>query len=279
MERHGVDERQAFELLRQQARRSNRRVVELAQRGRRGPRASAQPRRVTAAWRSAPAAGSLPPHGGHAQARLQEVPGRRDDGSRGRADVLRDDVAVPGAARRHLAARPARRRVARDRTPSTTRATTERRRRSSTRCESSLSATVENAGGAVSVALVFGIAVALYGAVGRVRRRGPRAQQRLRRQGDAQLHQAQAQRPRLDARRHRPGGRRAVLRLPRRRIWPTTCSARSASATRRPRSGASRGGCRGRARCSASTRSCSPSPRTSTRAGARIITPGAFAGV
>ena len=30
MERHGVDERQAFELLRQQARRSNRRVVELA---------------------------------------------------------------------------------------------------------------------------------------------------------------------------------------------------------------------------------------------------------
>lgn len=31
MERHGVDERQAFELIRQQARRSNRRVVELAQ--------------------------------------------------------------------------------------------------------------------------------------------------------------------------------------------------------------------------------------------------------
>jgi AmiR/NasT family two-component response regulator len=31
MERHGIDERQAFELLRQQARRSNRRVVELAQ--------------------------------------------------------------------------------------------------------------------------------------------------------------------------------------------------------------------------------------------------------
>lgn len=31
MERHGVDERQAFELLRQQARRSSRRVVELAQ--------------------------------------------------------------------------------------------------------------------------------------------------------------------------------------------------------------------------------------------------------
>ncbi len=30
MERHGVDERQAFELLRQQARRSNRRVAELA---------------------------------------------------------------------------------------------------------------------------------------------------------------------------------------------------------------------------------------------------------
>ena len=30
MERHGVDERQAFELLRQQARRSNRRVIELA---------------------------------------------------------------------------------------------------------------------------------------------------------------------------------------------------------------------------------------------------------
>jgi response regulator NasT len=30
MERHGVDERQAFELLRQQARRSNRRVVDLA---------------------------------------------------------------------------------------------------------------------------------------------------------------------------------------------------------------------------------------------------------
>lgn len=30
MERHGVDERQAFELMRQQARRSNRRVVELA---------------------------------------------------------------------------------------------------------------------------------------------------------------------------------------------------------------------------------------------------------
>jgi response regulator NasT len=30
MERHGVDERHAFELLRQQARRSNRRVVELA---------------------------------------------------------------------------------------------------------------------------------------------------------------------------------------------------------------------------------------------------------
>jgi AmiR/NasT family two-component response regulator len=31
MERHGIDERQAFELLRQQARRSNRRVIELAQ--------------------------------------------------------------------------------------------------------------------------------------------------------------------------------------------------------------------------------------------------------
>lgn len=31
MERHGVDERQAFELIRHQARRSNRRVVELAQ--------------------------------------------------------------------------------------------------------------------------------------------------------------------------------------------------------------------------------------------------------
>jgi len=31
MERHGVDERQAFELMRQQARRSNRRVIELAQ--------------------------------------------------------------------------------------------------------------------------------------------------------------------------------------------------------------------------------------------------------
>jgi AmiR/NasT family two-component response regulator len=31
MERHGVDEHQAFELLRQQARRSNRRVIELAQ--------------------------------------------------------------------------------------------------------------------------------------------------------------------------------------------------------------------------------------------------------
>jgi AmiR/NasT family two-component response regulator len=31
MERHGVDEHQAFELLRQQARRSNRRVLELAQ--------------------------------------------------------------------------------------------------------------------------------------------------------------------------------------------------------------------------------------------------------
>jgi AmiR/NasT family two-component response regulator len=30
MERHGVDERQAFELLRQQARRSNRRVIDLA---------------------------------------------------------------------------------------------------------------------------------------------------------------------------------------------------------------------------------------------------------
>jgi response regulator NasT len=30
MERHGVDDRQAFELLRQQARRSNRRVIELA---------------------------------------------------------------------------------------------------------------------------------------------------------------------------------------------------------------------------------------------------------
>jgi response regulator NasT len=30
MERHGVDERQAFELMRQQARRSNRRVIELA---------------------------------------------------------------------------------------------------------------------------------------------------------------------------------------------------------------------------------------------------------
>jgi AmiR/NasT family two-component response regulator len=30
MERHGVDERQAFELLRQQARRSNRRVIELS---------------------------------------------------------------------------------------------------------------------------------------------------------------------------------------------------------------------------------------------------------
>ena len=30
MERHGVDERGAFELLRQQSRRSNRRVVELA---------------------------------------------------------------------------------------------------------------------------------------------------------------------------------------------------------------------------------------------------------
>jgi response regulator NasT len=30
MERHGVDERQAFDLLRQQARRSNRRVVDLA---------------------------------------------------------------------------------------------------------------------------------------------------------------------------------------------------------------------------------------------------------
>jgi two-component system, response regulator / RNA-binding antiterminator len=30
MERHGIDERQAFELLRGQARRSNRRVVELA---------------------------------------------------------------------------------------------------------------------------------------------------------------------------------------------------------------------------------------------------------
>jgi AmiR/NasT family two-component response regulator len=30
MERHGVDERQAFELLRQQARRSNRRVIEIA---------------------------------------------------------------------------------------------------------------------------------------------------------------------------------------------------------------------------------------------------------
>jgi AmiR/NasT family two-component response regulator len=31
MERHGVDEHQAFELMRQQARRSNRRVIELAQ--------------------------------------------------------------------------------------------------------------------------------------------------------------------------------------------------------------------------------------------------------
>jgi response regulator NasT len=30
MERHGVDDRQAFELLRQQARRSNRRVIDLA---------------------------------------------------------------------------------------------------------------------------------------------------------------------------------------------------------------------------------------------------------
>ncbi|MGI9098240.1 MAG: ANTAR domain-containing response regulator [Solirubrobacteraceae bacterium] len=30
MERHGVDERQAFELLRQQARRSNSRVIDLA---------------------------------------------------------------------------------------------------------------------------------------------------------------------------------------------------------------------------------------------------------
>jgi len=30
MERHGVDDRAAFELLRQQARRSNRRVIELA---------------------------------------------------------------------------------------------------------------------------------------------------------------------------------------------------------------------------------------------------------
>jgi response regulator NasT len=30
MERHGVDERAAFELLRQQARRSNRRVIDLA---------------------------------------------------------------------------------------------------------------------------------------------------------------------------------------------------------------------------------------------------------
>ncbi|MGH2898475.1 MAG: ANTAR domain-containing protein, partial [Solirubrobacteraceae bacterium] len=30
MERHGIDERAAFELLRQQARRSNRRVIELA---------------------------------------------------------------------------------------------------------------------------------------------------------------------------------------------------------------------------------------------------------
>ena len=30
MERHGIDERQAFELMRQQARRSNRRVIELA---------------------------------------------------------------------------------------------------------------------------------------------------------------------------------------------------------------------------------------------------------
>jgi AmiR/NasT family two-component response regulator len=30
MERHGVDERQAFELLRQQSRRSNRRIIDLA---------------------------------------------------------------------------------------------------------------------------------------------------------------------------------------------------------------------------------------------------------
>ena len=48
MERHGVDERQAFELMRQQARRSNRRVVELAARRRRRPLAAAQSRRVGA---------------------------------------------------------------------------------------------------------------------------------------------------------------------------------------------------------------------------------------
>ena len=94
----------------------------------------------------------------------------------------------------------------------------------------------------MSVALVLRHRDRALRRLGRLRRRRPRAELRLRRRGDARLRHAQARRHRLHDR------SRSCSRSSRSSAsssaagWPTTCSARSASATRRPRSGASRAG-------------------------------------
>ena len=103
MERHSADERQAFELLRENARANSRRVVEVAQSVVDGhallPRATGHepaPERS-----SRPASASSPP-----TSRARSSASRRpDDGPRGRADLLLAALAVPRAAVRRGGAR------------------------------------------------------------------------------------------------------------------------------------------------------------------------------
>ena len=243
MERHGVDDRQAFELLRQHARRTNRRVVDLARAVADGHALLPEARLARPARRDSAPAGTPAPHVRPRQARVQEVPGRQHDRSRGGADVLRDDVAVPRAARRASRCSAC---------SATSRSSTKAVDYASDngappevtdalapRC----SGVVNGAGGAVSVTLVIGIALALYGASGAFGGAGPGAERRVHGvEEDAQLRPAQAQRPRLDDRRHRARARRDGLGLPRRRDRRRPVRDDRPRRHRGGRSGASRAG-------------------------------------
>ncbi|CAA9521281.1 MAG: Ribonuclease BN, partial [uncultured Solirubrobacteraceae bacterium] len=147
--------------------------------------------------------------------RVQEVPGRRDGRSCRGADVLHDDVAVPGAAGRRLAAGPARRQVARARRrrlrarqrragrgDRRARGPADEDRRRHRRCRVDC-ARDRHRDRAVR-------------RVGRVRRGRAGAQPSLRRRGVARLRRAQARRHRLHDPRHRAGDRRARVGVPRR---------------------------------------------------------------
>ena len=130
-----------------------------------------------------------------------------------------------------------------------------------------LTKTVEAPAARSSIALVFGIAVALYGASGAFGAAGRALNVRLRRRGDARLSHAQARRHRLHDRRRSCSRSSRSSRSSSAAASPATCSARSGSATPPRRSGGSRAGPSRSARCWRCTRSCSRSRPTSTRGG------------